>query len=93
MRLVGLEQSLAKEALLHPFLLEKEMLCLSRKVNEVILIGEDIRLVVCKISKHSVLIGVDAPLSLSVDRLEVREKIALEGRRTLREEGGGEDDK
>jgi carbon storage regulator len=48
------------------------MLVLSRKVNEVLMIG-DVAVTVVKISKDTVRIGVTAPPSVSVDRLEVRQ--------------------
>jgi len=48
------------------------MLVLSRKVGEVLMIG-DVVVAIVKISRDTVRIGVTAPLSVSVDRLEVRQ--------------------
>ncbi len=47
------------------------MLVLSRKQSEVILIGDDIRIVVSKLSGGSVTLGIDAPLEVKVLRAEV----------------------
>jgi len=47
------------------------MLVLSRKVGEVLMIGDAVVTVV-KINRDSVRIGITAPPSVSVDRLEVR---------------------
>jgi carbon storage regulator len=47
------------------------MLVLTRKVGERIVIGDDIRIEVTRISKHEVRIGVIAP-DLQIDREEVR---------------------
>jgi len=48
------------------------MLVLSRKVGEVLMIG-DVAVTVVKISRDTVRIGITAPPSVSVDRLEVRQ--------------------
>lgn len=50
------------------------MLILTRRLNEVICIGDDIRVVVCEIDRGKVRLGVDAPLEVVVDRLEIREQ-------------------
>ena len=50
------------------------MLVLSRHVNEVILIGDDIRVTVVEIEKHRVKIGIEAPRSVEVWRSELKEK-------------------
>lgn len=49
------------------------MLILSRLPNEVIRIGDDIKITVTKLSRGRVWIGVDAPKNIQVDREEVRE--------------------
>ena len=49
-------------------------LVLTRKTNEAIRIGDDIRLVVVDVSRDSVRIGTVAPRSVAVDREEVRLK-------------------
>jgi carbon storage regulator len=48
------------------------MLVLSRKVGQEILIGDDITVTVLDIS-HTVRLGVNAPRSIKVDRLEIRQ--------------------
>ena len=57
------------------------MLVLSRKVNERILIGEDIELVVVQIRGDKVRIGIAAPKDVSVHRQEVANDIATNGKR------------
>jgi carbon storage regulator len=46
------------------------MLILTRKVNEVILIGEDIRITIVEIRGRQVRLGIEAPANLSVKRIE-----------------------
>jgi len=58
------------------------MLVLSRKVNERILIGEDIELVVVQIRGDKVRIGIAAPKDVSVHRQEVADDIAKNGKRS-----------
>ena len=50
------------------------MLTLSRKIDEQIMIGDDIIVTVCYIDAERVRIGVDAPLHVQVDRKEVRRR-------------------
>lgn len=49
------------------------MLVLSRKKDEVITIGDDIRIVVVEIRHDKIRLGVQAPRDVPVDRLEIRE--------------------
>jgi carbon storage regulator len=56
------------------------MLILSRKVNEKIMIGEDISVSVIEIRGDQVRIGVDAPKAVKVFRLEVFEAIKTENK-------------
>lgn len=49
------------------------MLLLSRQKDEVIVIGDDIRVMVVEIRDGVVRLGIDAPKSVAVDRLEIRE--------------------
>jgi carbon storage regulator len=51
------------------------MLVLSRKSNQAITIGEDIRITVVKIDGNSVRIGIDAPKDVKVWRLELKDAI------------------
>lgn len=54
------------------------MLVLSRHRDEVICIGEDIRIVVVAIRGDKVRLGIEAPRSVAVHRLEVKEAIERE---------------
>jgi len=54
------------------------VLVLSRCKDEVIVIGENIRITVVEIRPGKVRIGIDAPRDVSVHRLEVAEAIAKE---------------
>jgi carbon storage regulator len=56
------------------------MLILSRKVNEKIMIGEDISLTIIEIRGDQVKVGVEAPKSVKVFRKEVYEAIQNENR-------------
>lgn len=47
------------------------MLVLSRKKNEMVMIGNDIRLVVVEIRGDKVRLGIDAPVEVPVHRREV----------------------
>ena len=51
------------------------MLILSRKISEVIVINDDIRIVVVKIRGDKVCLGVEAPEEVPVRRLEVFDAI------------------
>lgn len=51
------------------------MLILSRKLNEVICIGDDIRIQVIAIRGDKVRLGIDAPNEMPVHRLEVYDAI------------------
>jgi carbon storage regulator len=50
------------------------MLVLTRKVNQAIVIGDDVRVVVVAIEGDQVRLGIEAPRNVAVDRSEVREK-------------------
>ncbi|MGI9518852.1 MAG: carbon storage regulator CsrA [Pirellulaceae bacterium] len=52
------------------------MLVLSRKYGEVIAIGDDIKIHVVQIKGGRVRIGIDAPQSTAVHRLEVYQEVA-----------------
>lgn len=50
------------------------MLVLTRKLNEEIIIGDNIRITVVEVAPGRVKIGVSAPKSVRVDRAEIHEK-------------------
>ena len=54
------------------------MLVVSRKEDESIVIGNEIEIVVVRIDRNTVRIGVKAPKNISVHRKEVYEEIRLE---------------
>ena len=47
------------------------MLVLSRKANETILLGEDIRIVILSVDGERVRVGIDAPRSVRIVRNEL----------------------
>jgi len=51
------------------------MLVVSRKKNEVIMLGDNIRLVVVQIKAEKVRLGIEAPLEMPVHRQEVYDDI------------------
>lgn len=53
------------------------MLVLSRKKNEAIIIGEEIRIVVAEVRGDKVRLGIEAPKEVSVHREEVKTAIEL----------------
>lgn len=55
------------------------MLILTRRVNEVIRIGDDIEVLVMNVKGNQVRIGIKAPRTTVVDRQEVAERKAVEG--------------
>jgi carbon storage regulator len=56
------------------------MLILSRKVNEKIMIGDDISVSIIEVRGDQVRLGVDAPRSVKVFRKEVFDAIKAENR-------------
>lgn len=59
------------------------MLILSRKINEKIMIGEDISISIIEIRGDQVRIGVDAPKNVKVFRQEVFDAIKAENKAAL----------
>ena len=51
------------------------MLVLTRKLNEAIVIGDDIRIVVVSVDRDQVRLGIEAPKTISVHRAEVYDEI------------------
>jgi len=60
------------------------MLVLTRKSGEGILIGDDIKITVVGMRGNSIRIGIDAPRSQKVHRLEVYERIQEQNREAVR---------
>lgn len=54
------------------------MLVLSRRLEETLIIGDDIRIKVLGISGNQIRIGIDAPREISVHREEVYQRIQAE---------------
>lgn len=54
------------------------MLVLSRRLNETLIIGDDIKITVLSISGNQVRIGIDAPKEINVHREEVYLRIQAE---------------
>ena len=52
------------------------MLVLTRKITEVIVIGDGIRVTITSIQGDKVRIGIEAPASVRVDREEVHRRLA-----------------
>ncbi len=56
------------------------MLVLTRKIEEGIIIGDDIRISVIEIKGGSVRLGIDAPRDKKIYRLEVYDRICQENK-------------
>lgn len=50
------------------------MLILTRRVGEVLCVGDDVKVTVMGVKGNQVRIGIEAPKELSVDREEIRER-------------------
>ena len=61
------------------------MLVLTRKSNESIVIDGKIKVMIVAIQGQSVKLGIDAPLSMPVNRSEVQQRIAHESDRSSQE--------
>jgi carbon storage regulator len=64
------------------------MLILSRHVDELVRIGDDVTLCVVEIRGDKVRLGIDAPKDTPVHRGEVYDAIQRERRKQSREENG-----
>lgn len=54
------------------------MLVMSRKIDESIIIGNEIEIVVVRIDRNNVRLGIKAPRNISVHRKEVYDEIKME---------------
>lgn len=54
------------------------MLVLGRRVNEYIMIGDDIKIKIVELKNNQVKIGIDAPEDITVHRSEIYNKIQNE---------------
>jgi carbon storage regulator len=61
------------------------MLVLTRKRDESIVIGDDIKITVVDIRGDQVKLGIEAPREISIHREEVYNEIQLEGHRSRSE--------
>lgn len=63
-------------------------LVLSRKVDESIIIGKNIKVMVVSIDGHKVRLGIDAPADVSINREEVQREIDNLEMMNMEPEGG-----
>ena len=56
------------------------MLVLSRKINQSIVIGDNVRIVVVAVDRDQVKLGVEAPREVTVHRSEIYDEIKRGGR-------------
>ena len=61
------------------------MLVLTRKIDEAILIGDDIKVTLLHVDSDRVRIGIDAPKHLRIFRYETMKKIVLENQLAVNE--------
>jgi len=64
------------------------MLVLSRKLNEKIIIGEDIEVTVIGIENGSVQLGINAPKNIEILREELLEEVKAENKAALENRTG-----
>jgi len=58
----------------------KTMLILTRRINETLMVGDDVTVTVLSINGNQVRLGVNAPRQVPVHREEVYEKIKRQAR-------------
>ena len=68
------------------------MLTLTRKVGEVIRIGEDIEIVVKEIRRNQVRIGINAPRDVQIFREEVMEQMKMDAAELHDAQGDSEEE-
>ena len=59
------------------------MLILTRKLNEAIMIGEDVKITVVEIQGDKVKLGIEAPRELSILREEIYRAVSEENRQAM----------
>jgi carbon storage regulator len=59
------------------------MLVLSRKINQAIMIGDDVRIVIVGVERDQVKVGIEAPRDIPVHRSEVYEEIQRSNRQAV----------
>lgn len=57
------------------------MLVLTRKLNQAIMIQDNIKIKVLEVNDHCVKIGIEAPRNIAVHREEIFEEIQIENQR------------
>jgi carbon storage regulator len=60
--------------------MERDMLVLTRKLNQEIIIGDDIRITVVSVGGDQVKLGITAPRSVPVHRMEVYQERRADAR-------------
>ena len=61
------------------------MLVLSRKLNQAIMIGDDVRIVVVAVDRDTIKLGIDAPREIPVHRSEVYDEIRRVNQAAMKE--------
>lgn len=69
------------------------MLILTRKLNESITIGDEVKITVLEIEKGHVRLGIDAPRHISIHREEVYERIREENSKNAKKDEDKSDTK
>ncbi len=68
------------------------MLILTRRVGEVLRIGDDVSITILGVKGNQVRIGIDAPKDVAVHREEIYQRIKREGETDVVDEGGFDGD-
>lgn len=67
------------------------MLVLTRKLGEIIRVGDSVKITILEIRSGAVKLGIEAPLEVKVHREEIYDRIQEENRRAGRKSGAGPD--
>lgn len=57
---------------------EEQMLILTRRVGETVMIGDDVTVTILRVKGHHVRVGINAPKSIAVHHEEIYERIKAE---------------